>query len=163
MCPRRSQKRHSAPASRSPRKPWDDVTRRALARIQTRIGPNRAGPQGVFQPIADAVKLVLQKGDQRFDPDRALAQRRVVYPVGAKCSALYLAVNAGASSTLTNNVSYLSLGNGSSATTTGTGSVTGSIDVRSGSTLTIRLDCSEPATMRRVIAASRSMRSAQVP
>ena len=35
--------------------------RRALARIQTRIGPNRAGPQGVFQPIADAVKLMFKE------------------------------------------------------------------------------------------------------
>jgi NADH-quinone oxidoreductase subunit H len=35
--------------------------RRALARIQTRIGPNRAGPQGVLQPIADAVKLIFKE------------------------------------------------------------------------------------------------------
>jgi NADH-quinone oxidoreductase subunit H len=32
--------------------------RKALARIQTRIGPNRAGPWGILQPIADAVKLL---------------------------------------------------------------------------------------------------------
>ena len=35
--------------------------RRALARIQTRIGPNRAGPQGLLQPIADAVKLMTKE------------------------------------------------------------------------------------------------------
>jgi len=35
--------------------------RRALARIQTRIGPNRAGPQGLLQPIADAVKLIFKE------------------------------------------------------------------------------------------------------
>ncbi|HZM23808.1 MAG TPA: NADH-quinone oxidoreductase subunit NuoH, partial [Anaerolineales bacterium] len=35
--------------------------RRALARIQTRIGPNRAGPFGLLQPIADAVKLVFKE------------------------------------------------------------------------------------------------------
>src|SRR5512141_2009762 len=35
--------------------------RRALARIQTRIGPNRAGPQGLLQPIADAVKLMFKE------------------------------------------------------------------------------------------------------
>jgi NADH-quinone oxidoreductase subunit H len=34
--------------------------RRALARIQSRIGPNRAGPQGLLQPIADAVKLIFK-------------------------------------------------------------------------------------------------------
>ena len=32
--------------------------RRALARIQNRIGPNRAGPLGLLQPIADAIKLI---------------------------------------------------------------------------------------------------------
>src|SRR3990172_394132 len=35
--------------------------RRALARIQVRIGPNRAGPQGLLQPIADAIKLVFKE------------------------------------------------------------------------------------------------------
>jgi NADH-quinone oxidoreductase subunit H len=35
--------------------------RRALARIQTRIGPNRAGPQGLLQPVADAVKLIFKE------------------------------------------------------------------------------------------------------
>ena len=35
--------------------------RRALARIQTRIGPNRAGPEGLLQPIADAVKLIFKE------------------------------------------------------------------------------------------------------
>ncbi|MFH1184129.1 MAG: NADH-quinone oxidoreductase subunit NuoH [Chloroflexota bacterium] len=35
--------------------------RRALARIQTRIGPNRAGPEGLLQPIADAVKLAFKE------------------------------------------------------------------------------------------------------
>jgi NADH-quinone oxidoreductase subunit H len=35
--------------------------RKALARIQSRIGPNRAGPWGIFQPIADAVKLIFKE------------------------------------------------------------------------------------------------------
>lgn len=35
--------------------------RRALARIQVRIGPNRAGPQGLLQPIADAIKLIFKE------------------------------------------------------------------------------------------------------
>ena len=35
--------------------------RRALARIQARVGPNRAGPQGLLQPIADAVKLIFKE------------------------------------------------------------------------------------------------------
>jgi NADH-quinone oxidoreductase subunit H len=32
--------------------------RRVLARMQVRIGPNRAGPQGLLQPVADAFKLI---------------------------------------------------------------------------------------------------------
>ena len=35
--------------------------RRVLARIQTRIGPNRAGPFGLLQPIADAIKLIFNE------------------------------------------------------------------------------------------------------
>jgi NADH-quinone oxidoreductase subunit H len=35
--------------------------RRVLARIQVRIGPNRAGPFGLLQPIADAVKLIFKE------------------------------------------------------------------------------------------------------
>jgi len=35
--------------------------RRALARIQVRIGPNRAGWQGILQPIADAIKLIFKE------------------------------------------------------------------------------------------------------
>jgi len=35
--------------------------RRALARIQTRVGPNRAGPFGLLQPIADALKLIFKE------------------------------------------------------------------------------------------------------
>ena len=35
--------------------------RRGLARIQARIGPNRAGPMGLLQPVADAVKLIFKE------------------------------------------------------------------------------------------------------
>ena len=35
--------------------------RRVLARMQNRIGPNRAGPLGLFQPIADAIKLFFKE------------------------------------------------------------------------------------------------------
>ena len=35
--------------------------RRAIARIQVRVGPNRAGPLGLLQPIADAVKLIFKE------------------------------------------------------------------------------------------------------
>jgi NADH-quinone oxidoreductase subunit H len=42
--------------------------RRALARIQTRVGPNRAGPFGLLQPIADAIKLIFK---EEFVPAKA--------------------------------------------------------------------------------------------
>ena len=35
--------------------------RRALARIQIRIGPNRAGPSGWLQPVADGIKLIFKE------------------------------------------------------------------------------------------------------
>jgi NADH-quinone oxidoreductase subunit H len=35
--------------------------RRLIARFQSRIGPNRAGYQGLLQPIADAVKLIFKE------------------------------------------------------------------------------------------------------
>jgi len=35
--------------------------RKLLARFQMRIGPNRAGPKGILQPIADGVKLLLKE------------------------------------------------------------------------------------------------------
>ena len=46
--------------------------RRALARIQSRIGPNRAGPQGILQPIADAVKLIFKEELVPAKADRIL-------------------------------------------------------------------------------------------
>jgi NADH-quinone oxidoreductase subunit H len=35
--------------------------RRVLARLQNRVGPNRAGPGGFLQPLADAVKLFFKE------------------------------------------------------------------------------------------------------
>ena len=46
--------------------------RRALARIQSRIGPNRAGWQGILQPIADAVKLIFKEELVPAKADRIL-------------------------------------------------------------------------------------------
>lgn len=35
--------------------------RRLLARFQVRIGPNRAGPFGILQPVADGIKLIFKE------------------------------------------------------------------------------------------------------
>jgi NADH-quinone oxidoreductase subunit H len=35
--------------------------RRAMARMQARLGPNRVGPFGLLQPIADAVKVLMKE------------------------------------------------------------------------------------------------------
>ncbi len=42
--------------------------RKAIARIQVRIGPNRAGPWGLLQPVADGIKLIFK---EEFVPDKA--------------------------------------------------------------------------------------------
>lgn len=42
--------------------------RKALARMQTRIGPNRAGPWGLLQPVADGIKLIFK---EEFHPKNA--------------------------------------------------------------------------------------------
>ena len=46
--------------------------RRIAARIQSRIGPNRVGPQGVLQFIADALKLILKEDLIPSDSDHTL-------------------------------------------------------------------------------------------
>jgi NADH-quinone oxidoreductase subunit H len=42
--------------------------RRLLARMQVRIGPNRTGPQGFLQPVADGLKLIFK---EELIPDKA--------------------------------------------------------------------------------------------
>ena len=37
------------------------IERRVIARFQRRVGPNRAGPLGLFQPVADALKMAFKE------------------------------------------------------------------------------------------------------
>jgi NADH-quinone oxidoreductase subunit H len=61
--------------------------RRALARIQVRIGPNRAGPFGLLQPIADAIKLIFK---EEFMPARADKLLFILAPIVTLTPALVI-------------------------------------------------------------------------
>jgi NADH-quinone oxidoreductase subunit H len=37
------------------------MERKFLGRFQSRYGPNRAGPKGLLQPVADGVKLIFEE------------------------------------------------------------------------------------------------------
>lgn len=37
------------------------IERKVLARIQNRYGPNRVGPWGLFQPVADGIKMLIKE------------------------------------------------------------------------------------------------------
>jgi NADH-quinone oxidoreductase subunit H len=52
--------------------------RRVLARMQTRIGPNRAGPQGILQPVADGIKLIFK---EELIPDSAYKVIFILAPI----------------------------------------------------------------------------------
>ena len=62
--------------------------RRALARIQVRIGPNRAGWQGMLQPAADAVKLIFK---EEFTPSHADKLMFVLAPIVTVVPAMIIA------------------------------------------------------------------------
>ncbi|HYU20402.1 MAG TPA: NADH-quinone oxidoreductase subunit H, partial [Chloroflexota bacterium] len=61
--------------------------RRAISRIQVRIGPNRTGPGGLLQPLADALKLFFKEDIAPASADRLL------YPI-APALALFAALAA---------------------------------------------------------------------
>jgi NADH-quinone oxidoreductase subunit H len=46
--------------------------RRLLGRFQIRLGPNRLGPEGIFQPIATAVKILLKEDIVPANGDKVL-------------------------------------------------------------------------------------------
>jgi NADH-quinone oxidoreductase subunit H len=61
--------------------------RRVIGRLQVRVGPNRAGPAGLLQPLADALKLFFKEDIRPATADRLL------YPI-APAIALFAALAA---------------------------------------------------------------------
>jgi NADH-quinone oxidoreductase subunit H len=56
------------------------IERRVVAKIQGRVGPNRLGPLGMFQPVADAVKMAFK---EQIIPSQA---KKLIYVIAPAIS-----------------------------------------------------------------------------
>jgi NADH-quinone oxidoreductase subunit H len=61
------------------------LERKLLGRLQNRYGPNRAGPYGLLQPIADLIKLIRKES---FFPAAAIDAPYIIAPVVSMFTAL---------------------------------------------------------------------------
>jgi NADH-quinone oxidoreductase subunit H len=59
------------------------MERKLMGRIQSRYGPNRVGPRGLFQPVADALKLLSK---EQSAPETAIPWMMAIAPVIAIAS-----------------------------------------------------------------------------
>src|ERR1700752_2924953 len=48
------------------------MERKGLGRMQNRIGPNRVGPFGILQPVADGIKALIKEDVVPFKADRVV-------------------------------------------------------------------------------------------
>ena len=63
------------------------LERRLLARFQLRVGPNRVGPLGLLQPLADGIKLIFKESFIPAGADRVVY---MVAPIISVVSALFV-------------------------------------------------------------------------
>ncbi len=63
------------------------LERRLLARFQLRVGPNRVGPLGLLQPLADGIKLIFKES---FIPARADRFVYIMAPIISVVAALFV-------------------------------------------------------------------------
>ncbi|MBM3941688.1 MAG: NADH-quinone oxidoreductase subunit NuoH [SAR202 cluster bacterium] len=73
------------------------LERKVLGRLQQRLGPTRAGPMGLFQPLADALKLILKEDIVPSSAEKAVFW---IAPVIVVLSAFVVWVTIPASHTL---------------------------------------------------------------
>ena len=64
------------------------LERKGLARIQNRLGPNRVGPYGLFQPIADGIKMLTKEDIVPRSSDHFLHLIAPLLVMGASMAAL---------------------------------------------------------------------------
>src|SRR6202011_905388 len=61
------------------------VERKLLGRFQGRYGPNRVGPYGLAQPLADILKLLTKEQSR---PDTSVGSLFVLAPIVSICTAV---------------------------------------------------------------------------
>lgn len=59
------------------------VERKTVARLQDRIGPNRIGPFGIFQPVPDVLKLLIKEDITPEGADKIVYNLAPIFGLGA--------------------------------------------------------------------------------